>query len=49
MFNPNLQATSLLAAKLYSQAHDVICDELAPEAILSETFQELEELLVSLG
>ncbi|EFX64084.1 hypothetical protein DAPPUDRAFT_118557 [Daphnia pulex] len=45
-FNPKLHATSLLAAELYSQAHDVICDdELAPEIILSETYLELEELL----
>ncbi|EFX62915.1 hypothetical protein DAPPUDRAFT_119724 [Daphnia pulex] len=45
-FNPKLHATSLLAAELYSQAHDVICDdELAPETILSETYLELEELL----
>jgi hypothetical protein len=39
----------LLAADLYSQAHDVICDETAPEAILSETCLELEELLALLA
>jgi len=44
-FSPRLQAQSLLAAGLYSEAHDVICDELAPEAILSESYQELEGLL----
>ena len=48
-FSPRLQATSLLAAGLYNQAHDVICDELAPEAILSESYQELEELLAPLA
>jgi hypothetical protein len=49
-FHPKLQATSLLAdLELYSQAHDVICDELAPEAILSETYLELEELLALLA
>lgn len=48
-FSPRLQAKSLLAAGLYSQAHDVICDELAPEAILSESYQELEELLAPLA
>jgi hypothetical protein len=48
-FSSRLQATSLLAAGLYSQAHDVICDELAPEAILSESYQELEELLSPLA
>lgn len=48
-FCPRLQATSLLAAGLYNQAHDVICDELAPEAILSESYQELEELLAPLA
>lgn len=48
-FSPKLQATSLLSAGLYSQAHDVICDELAPEAILSESYQELEELLAPLA
>jgi hypothetical protein len=48
-FNPKLHATSLLAAELYSQAHDVICDELAPEAILFETYLELEELLTLLA
>ncbi|EFX78191.1 hypothetical protein DAPPUDRAFT_105471 [Daphnia pulex] len=35
--------------ELYSQAHDIICDELAPEAILSETYLELEELLALLA
>lgn len=49
VFSPRLQATSLLAAGLYSQAHDVICDELAPEAILSESYEELEELLSPLS
>ena len=48
-FSPRLQATSLLAAGLYNQAHDVICDELAPEAILSESYQELEDLLTQLA
>jgi hypothetical protein len=48
-FNPKLHATSLLADELYSQAHDVICDELVPEAILSETYLELEELLALLA
>ncbi|EFX74610.1 hypothetical protein DAPPUDRAFT_324203 [Daphnia pulex] len=48
-FNPKLHDTSLLAAELYSQAHDVICDELAPEAILFETYLELEELLTLLA
>ena len=37
------------AVKSLSQAHDVICDELAPEAILFETYLELEELLTLLA
>ena len=44
-FPPKLQATSLLSAGLSSQAHDVICDELALEAIFSESYQEFKELL----
>ena len=48
-FSPRLQANSLLSAGLYDQAHDVICDQLAPEAILSESYQELEKLLAPLA
>ena len=47
-FSPRLEARSLLAAGLYAQAHDVICDELAPEAILSESYDQLEEFLAPL-
>ena len=47
--SPRLEAHSLLAAGLYSQAHDVICDDIAPEAILSEKYQELEDFLSPLA
>jgi len=46
---PRLEARSLLAAGLYSEAHDVICDGIAPEAILSESYQQLEDLLAPLA
>ena len=46
---PRLEAHSLLAAGLYTQAHDVICDDMAPEAILSESYDELEQLLAPLA
>lgn len=48
-FVPKLQAVSLIAAGNYDLAHEVICDQLAPEAILSETYDELEELLAPLA
>lgn len=44
-----LEARSLLAAGLYTEAHDVICDSIAPEAILSESYQQLEDLLAPLA
>ena len=47
-FSRRLQADSLLSAGLYAEAHDVICDELAPEAVLSESIAELEKLLAPL-
>lgn len=46
---PRLEARSLLAAGLYTEAHDVICDGIAPEAILSESYQQLEDLLAPLA
>lgn len=48
-FIPKLQAVSLIAAGNYDVAHEVICDQLAPEAILSETYEELEEFLAPLA
>lgn len=48
-FVPKLQAVSLIAAGDYDLAHEVICDQLAPEAILSETYDELEKLLTPLA